>query len=193
MKILGIVGSPRKRHNTDLLVEQILQGASAGGAETEKIYLNDLNIRPCQYCNYCRKKGICRLEDDMQAVYQKLEEAAGVVIGTPTFYGDISAQTKTFIDRCYRYVEVIDNGDGTMSFPSRFKERKKLVMVSVCGSFGPETFEKQVEVIKLLCNDLNAEYLDQLLVPKTDWYPVKDNREILERAFQIGIRLAHKG
>ncbi|MEW6622290.1 MAG: hypothetical protein AB1420_04015 [Bacillota bacterium] len=79
-----------------------------------------------------------------------------------------------------------------MSFPSRIKNPKKLVFVSVAGSFGVETFEKQIEVIKLLCNDLNAELIDKLLVTKTDWFPVKDNPGLQEEAFNIGKRLVLK-
>ncbi|MBC7098359.1 flavodoxin family protein [Candidatus Bipolaricaulota bacterium] len=50
MNVLGIVGSPRKRGNTDVLVSQVLAGARAHGAGTEKLYLDDVSIRPCKAC-----------------------------------------------------------------------------------------------------------------------------------------------
>ena len=50
LKVVGMIGSPRKGMNTDTLVTRVLEGAKAVGAETEKIYLNDLNIMPCQAC-----------------------------------------------------------------------------------------------------------------------------------------------
>jgi multimeric flavodoxin WrbA len=59
MKAIGIVGSPRKQSNTDLLVEAVLAGIAAEGAETEKIYLTDLTIRPCEACGACRDCGVC--------------------------------------------------------------------------------------------------------------------------------------
>jgi multimeric flavodoxin WrbA len=50
MKMLGIIGSPRKGGNIDTLIEQVLAGARAHGADTDKLYLDDLRIRPCQAC-----------------------------------------------------------------------------------------------------------------------------------------------
>lgn len=48
MKVCGIIGSPKKNGNVDLLVSQVLKGAASQGAQTSKIYLNDLNIKPCK-------------------------------------------------------------------------------------------------------------------------------------------------
>ena len=56
MKIIGFVGSPRKNGNTDVLVQQVLRGASIAGAETKVFYLNELNIKGCQDCDYCKEK-----------------------------------------------------------------------------------------------------------------------------------------
>ena len=61
MKILALAGSPRKGGNTDLLADALLSGARSAGAEVEKVYLNDLNIRGCQACYGCRKTGKCKL------------------------------------------------------------------------------------------------------------------------------------
>lgn len=62
MKVLGVVGSPRKEGNTDILVEETLRGAKEAGRETEKVFLNDLRISPCQsvcteYCGFLSKEG----------------------------------------------------------------------------------------------------------------------------------------
>jgi multimeric flavodoxin WrbA len=72
-KILGIVGSPRKGGNTDLLVDEVLKGAKEIGAETEKINLYKLKINPCDHCNVCFKNtnGNCKYEDDFEEVKKK--------------------------------------------------------------------------------------------------------------------------
>ena len=54
MKVTGFVGSPRKNGNTDCLVQKMLEGASTKGAETQIVYLNDLNIKECQACMKCK-------------------------------------------------------------------------------------------------------------------------------------------
>ena len=59
MKVLGIVAGPRKGYATDSTVDSILRGAKDSGAETEKIYLYDLDIKPCRGCGYCEKNGKC--------------------------------------------------------------------------------------------------------------------------------------
>jgi len=73
VKVLGIVGSPRKGGNTDALVEEVLEGARSKGAETEKIYLDDLKIRPCDACELCSENGKCVIEDDFQFIFQKIK------------------------------------------------------------------------------------------------------------------------
>jgi len=103
MKILAVVGSPRRKGNTDALVERILEGAQNQGADTEKIYLNDLTLRGCQACNLCRRDidDPCVLDDDMPAVHEKLRGSDALIIGTPIYYFGPSAQTKLFLDRWY--------------------------------------------------------------------------------------------
>ena len=73
MKILGVVGSPRKGGNTDVIVGQVLAGAASKGAEVERLYLDDLQIRPCRACFNCAETGKCAVEDDFQTVLRKWE------------------------------------------------------------------------------------------------------------------------
>lgn len=105
MKIIGFVGSPRKNGNTDFLVQQILKGAAEEGAETKVFYLNDLNFKGCQGCNYCKEKGRCRQQDDMTPLYDEIASADGIIIGSPVYMGYMSGQTKLFIDRWYAFFQ----------------------------------------------------------------------------------------
>lgn len=101
MKILGIVCSPRKEGNTEILVREALKGASEVGGETELITVADKNIAPCDGCDACQENGICKLKDDMQAIYQQLESVDGVIFGTPVYFINVSAQAKAVMDRTY--------------------------------------------------------------------------------------------
>ena len=106
MEVIGIVGSPREGGNTDILVERILDGVRSRdkNALTEKIILNQLNLNPCQACfDINDEKMICNTEDDMEELYTKLEFADGIIWGSPIYYGGVTAQMKTFIDRLYGY------------------------------------------------------------------------------------------
>ena len=101
MKILGISGSPRRGGNTDILVNKALDAAKANGAEVEFISLAGKNINGCIACAECGKDGKCVIDDDIQAIYPKMEEADAIILGTPIYFGQMAAQTKTLMDRTY--------------------------------------------------------------------------------------------
>jgi multimeric flavodoxin WrbA len=97
--VLGIVGSPRKKGNTHLLVSKILEGAQAAGAETELLLLNDLTIRECDGCLVCWSGKPCAKNDDMNALYPKIAASDVLVFGTPVYWYGPTALIKCFIDR----------------------------------------------------------------------------------------------
>lgn len=102
IKVLALFGSPRKRGNSTLLSNHIILGAESKGAKVDSIYLNGLNIKPCQGCYACQKedsKG-CVVIDDMQDIYPKITEADALIIASPVYWFTMSAQTKIFMDRC---------------------------------------------------------------------------------------------
>jgi multimeric flavodoxin WrbA len=102
-QVLVILGSPRKNGNSSTLAARISRGAKSAGAEVETLFLQDLKISPCQACYTCQKhdsKG-CAIKDDMQKIYPKLIRAHAWVIASPVYWFTMSAQTKTFMDRCY--------------------------------------------------------------------------------------------
>ena len=102
IKIIALFGSPRKKGNSTLLANHIILGAESQGATVESIYLNDLDITPCQGCYACQMEGTrgCAVDDDMQAIYPKIVEADALIIASPVYWFNMSAQTKIFMDRC---------------------------------------------------------------------------------------------
>jgi multimeric flavodoxin WrbA len=101
LKILGIVGSARKRGNTEIMVREALDAARSAGAETEIVLVADKNIAGCDGCEACYKNGICKIKDDMVTIYDQLKSADGIIFGTPVYYGDFSSQAKAVIDRMH--------------------------------------------------------------------------------------------
>ncbi len=98
-QVLGIVGSPRRGGNTEILVDKVLAGAEEAGALIEKVILNELNIKPCQACNTCYKTGQCKQDDDMLDLLDKMEQTQLWVLGTPIYWWGPTAQFKIFLDR----------------------------------------------------------------------------------------------
>ncbi|MGI6465107.1 MAG: flavodoxin family protein [Methanobacterium sp.] len=99
VKIIGIIGSPRKGGNTEIYVKKALESAQNAGAETEIINLATAEIEPCTACDICKSTGECAIYDDMVEIGKKLQEAHGVIIASPVYFGSVTAQTKIFIDR----------------------------------------------------------------------------------------------
>lgn len=100
MKILGINASPRSSNSQTLkLVRAVLNGARSKGARTELVDICKLNIEFCNACGICHKRGKCMKKDDFQALYKKIMDADGLVMGSPNYFRSITAQMKTVIDR----------------------------------------------------------------------------------------------
>ena len=104
MKILWIIGSPRKNSNTEILVREAMDGARELGAETEIIDITQKNINPCNGCGICLDAGKCAISDDMEEIYDKLLETDGIFIGTPVYFWNVSSQVKILIDRTYPFM-----------------------------------------------------------------------------------------
>lgn len=110
MKVLGILGSPRPDGNTATLLRQVLEGASAQGAATTLISACNLTVRACTNCDACRHTGQCVQKDDMQGVYDKINESDVIIFASPNYMGGISGHLKPVIDRLYLYTTHSEEG-----------------------------------------------------------------------------------
>lgn len=99
--VLGIVGSPRKKNTCRLIKEALRATKRESNTHVELVHLSDMNINHCQGCGFCKKTANCKINDDMQQLYQKLTEADALILGTPTFFWDVSGLLKDFIDRTH--------------------------------------------------------------------------------------------
>ncbi|MFA5332141.1 MAG: flavodoxin family protein [Methanoregula sp.] len=100
MKILAIHGSPRTiRSSTRKLAGFVLAGAAECGADTELIDLCDSRVVPCTACDACEINGVCVNDDDVPGLLTRMEEADGIVFGSPVYIDNVSGQMKVFFDR----------------------------------------------------------------------------------------------
>lgn len=130
MKIVSLLGSPRTNGNSSTIANHFMQTAAGSGAEIQSFELNRLSYRGCQACYACKKgREECVLNDDLTAVLAAVQAADLVLLATPVYYGDITAQLKGFIDRTFSYL--VPNYL-TVPQPSRLTP-KKLVFVLTQG------------------------------------------------------------
>jgi len=100
IKIIGINASPKKeKSQTRRLVMGVLEGARQAGAETTFIDLCSLDIGYCTACGTCYAKGECVTDDDCGALLEKMKDADGIVLGSPNYIDQVTAQMKTLLDR----------------------------------------------------------------------------------------------
>ena len=111
MKVILLNGSPRKNWNTDLLLQEAARGAQSAGAETELIQLYDLNFKGCRSCMACNTDGSswghCAWNDDLKDVLRKIDQADGLILGSPIYWGDV---TREFLERFLFQYTNFDNG-----------------------------------------------------------------------------------
>ena len=99
MKAIGIVGSPRKNGNTEILTQHTLKAIAEEGLDTELVRLAGLDIRPCDACMVCRKGEPCPIDDDLLPIYSKMKEADAIILASPVYFGSATALLKALMDR----------------------------------------------------------------------------------------------
>lgn len=99
MRIVGISGSPRKAGNSEYLLGEALKVAEERGFSTQMLLCSELRIGFCEDCGACSRGRSCQHEDDMKAVLAALEQADGMVIVSPVYFGSVTAQLKALFDR----------------------------------------------------------------------------------------------
>lgn len=101
MKVLLINGSPKVKGNTAFALSQMAEVFSDQGIETEIIQIGSKSIRGCIACGSCYKTGKCAIDDIVNEIAPKFEEADGIVLGSPVYYASANATLVAFLDRLF--------------------------------------------------------------------------------------------
>lgn len=132
MKVIGISGSPRNNGNTSYLIQRALEDVEKYGIETKMVNLSDYTIADCIGCEGCKRTYSCVIKDDMQELYPLILQADALVLGSPTYFYDVTAIMKAFLDRMY-CIEVFDDEDRSVWMSVNEAMGGKLAsVISVC-------------------------------------------------------------
>ncbi|MCK5123460.1 MAG: flavodoxin family protein [Candidatus Pacebacteria bacterium] len=133
MNIIAICGSPREG-NTEFTLKRILTKAEEFGASSELVLLREKRIEFCDGCLSCSSTGKCKIRDDMQLIYPKLEEADLIIFGSPTYFDCVTGLMKNFLDRLHsNYKKVLKD--------------KKFVFITV-GQADMESLNKTIKYVE---------------------------------------------
>jgi len=165
MLVLGLQGSPRKKGNSDYLLTQFLQACEQKGARTRVIRTDGLKIAPCRELIVCEKKGFCPIKDEMEPhIYGLIRRADVVVLASPVFFYNVSAQAKILIDRCQMFwgrkykLKLADPDAGC----------RQGVLLSAAASGGKRLFEGVELTAKYFFDAISAEFAESLTYKKVE-------------------------
>jgi multimeric flavodoxin WrbA len=188
MKVLGIMGSPRRQSNTEILLNKALEGAREAGAEVEKVLVSKLKISPCLEIYACRKDGNCAIKDDMQLLYEKLLEADHIIFASPIFFYGITSQAKAIIDRC----QALWVRRHVLGMGKEDKRVRRGAFISVGATRGKKLFDGAVLTVKYFFDAIGVKYSGDLLVRGIDNKgQIEEHPAALEDAFRLGQELVH--
>lgn len=178
MKVLGIVGSPRREGHTARLVEAVLSGAREAGHEAEIFYLGDLDIGPIE----AEGRRLVYPDDDMVRLHPHIESMGALVLGTPIYYDHVSSAMKTFIDRLHFYSRT--HGE---EYRRRFPNGVKCVNVITYDWDEADAYDDVLDWMRVRMEHYwGMKVVASLKAEGTGRRPVEKRADLLERAREIG-------
>jgi len=197
MKVYAINGSPRKNKNTAILLQKALDGVkeSAKGKETETEIINlyDLNYTGCKSCFACKRLGgksygKCAVKDDIYEVLEKLSQADGLIFGSPIYFGTITGQLQSFLERLLFPYLVYDENYSSIS-------PKKMPTAFIYTMNAPEEVMNQIGYLKTFNNiesSIEHIFTKPLVMYSNSTYQFDDYSKYKSNAFSEEERAEHR-
>jgi multimeric flavodoxin WrbA len=184
MKMLTLLGSPRKGGNSETIARLIGASVEEGGGTVEYVHLNSLSLRPCQGCGGCEKSGICVVKDDMGAIFEAVDTADRILLVSPVYFYGLSAQCKIFGDRMqalwarkYLLKERFRQGEG-----------RKGYLVSTAATKGQKIFDCSILTTRYIYDAIDVDYGGEFVVKGVDERKaVLKYQQELDRATKFGV------
>jgi multimeric flavodoxin WrbA len=155
MLVLGFQGSPRKKGNTAFLLTNFMQAIEKLGAQTRIIEVTQKNIIPCKEYVVCERKGYCPIDDDVKTeIYPLIRQAEVVVLATPIFFFNMSAQLKALVDRC----QLFWARKYKLKLTDPAKKTKRGFLLAVGASKGKSLFDGLQLTAKYFFDAIDARY-----------------------------------
>lgn len=191
MKILGIVGSKRKKGNTATLMKEALKAANDMGIETEIVYLGDYNFKGCYGCEKCKNTFTCVIKDDMQKLYPKIMEADGMITGSPTYFYNVTSDMKAFLERLYCY-EIFDESDRSVWMGiNEVMGGKLAATIAICEQHAQEDMGFTSEAMSLTLSSLGYRCVENAKILELyDIGAAKLSDSALAKSYKAGEKLA---
>ncbi len=183
-KWVVVNGSPRKGKNSDYIIDSLEQLSVFKGRSFIRYKLSDLSVAPCTGCEFCLKRGYCHIEDDFQAIVESIRVHKNIILISPSYNYNVTAQMKCFLDRLFSQYEFYTGG-----YASRLGEGIRSMIIGVSAG-DEEGMGYTVEAMKKCMDDLMIEVLMPYKYMGTKRKPAYDNPQLvaeLNQHFQVAI------
>lgn len=181
-----IMGSPRKNSNTHILLKETQKGLKEKDIESRIFFLNDMDIKACQACYYCKKNKTtgCALKDDMKKITDYILEAEGLVVASPIYFGYVTAQTKLFTDRLFPFID--------MNVHPTIPKGKKVSFIFTQNQTDTDLFHDNIDDFMTIFKFFGFIIKGHLLVANLDKGikpMVTEDQETMQKAYDLGANL----
>lgn len=177
MRIEIIIGSPRKKGNTFLLADALINKIQSKYTSANITYLYDYAINPCIDCRNCKKgNSTCTVNDDTQSMYSKLEYADTIIFGTPIYWFGATAKMKLLVDRLRPY------------FVNRKLVGKKAALL-IAAAEGEEDSFLTIEMFKKIFKTLGILYVGVAVTKAYDIGDADYDANVARSLEQLALRL----
>ena len=173
MKTVIFFGSPHKNGETKEMLNILLESLGSKAGEIEIIDCYQTEVNPCTDCRYCWKNRGCSIQDDMQDIYRKIDEADTFIVAAPVYYHSVPGKMKILIDRLQIYWAGIPRGDK----PKNNTKSGAGLLTGGAPPF-PNQFLGTEIVLQGVFSALSAENLGIVTFPDTDKMRVSESKEV---------------
>jgi len=189
MNVLIFSGSPRKRGNTETLIDKVVDGIVQNGSTYKVVRLADAKIHPCLGCGGCEKEGMCDIDDEMQSLDTKITAADRIIIASPIYFYGVTAQTKAFVDRC----QALWSRKYLLKRRLKGSVPKVGYFLSVAATKGERIFEGATLTVQYGLDAMEFSYGGELVVRGVDKRgAIAGIQEELEKATEFGAAVIEK-
>ncbi|MDL2236853.1 flavodoxin family protein [Christensenellaceae bacterium OttesenSCG-928-K19] len=181
-QVMVLNGSPRANGNTEALSDALIRGAQKAGHTASKYNIRSMEIKPCLGCYQCvaGKGNPCVQKDDMQEIYDALNQADVVVFSSPLYWWHLTAQMKTVIDRIFGLAAA--NGMKIL--------KKETVLLIAAEDTAEENFEQIIPYYQTcLVKNLNWDDRGMILAGGVNMPGDVEKTEYMEEAEALGASL----
>ena len=167
MNIIAICGSPRNG-NTEFTLKRILAKAGELGASTELVLLREKRIEFCDGC-LSGSSGECKIRDDMQIIYPKLENADLIIFGSPNYFSNMSGMMKNFVDRMNPY------------YTNKALNEKKMVVAVVGEVNNSNSVGKVMGSFEAVANSFKMSFVGDIFLVARDPQDIENNPDDIKK------------